>query len=221
MSWMLFSYDSIFLTSTFTNNEKIVIKVLIQSPPSWIAWKKYQLYRATHERMWAMSTTSLSPNMGYVPLSLFLQFILLVLVERNSPHIAWHPLQQEGQIPFSFSLTVYSNQQTLRFISERGVLINRFLSSWTVWWDMRPKSHAVNSDIVGLMTLKSVSWPAGSSKHGCYGKSTSCASEETEILTLASLHMIPRLVIGSAGSSGPAFKVCQITGLSPAKIESV
>lgn len=126
------------------------------------------------------------------------------------------------------SNTVYSNQQTLRFISKCGVLINRFLSSWTVWWDMRPKStsvsphmHAINSDIVGLVTLKSVSWPAGSSKHGCYGKSTSCASEETEILTLASLHMIPRLVIGSAGSSGPAFKVCQITGLSPAKIESV
>lgn len=41
-----------------------------EAPPSWIAWKKYQLYRATHERMWAMSTTSLSPNMGYVPLSL-------------------------------------------------------------------------------------------------------------------------------------------------------
>lgn len=32
----------------------------------------------------AMSTTSLSPNMWYVPLSLVLQSILLVLVNRNS-----------------------------------------------------------------------------------------------------------------------------------------
>ncbi len=84
-----------------------------------------------------------------------------------------------------------------------------------------PHLRAMNSDIVGLVTLKCLSLPAGSSKHGCYGKSTSCASEKTEILTLASLHMIPRLVIGSAGSSGPAFKVCQITGLSPAKTQSV
>lgn len=59
---------------------KSVIKFLIQSPPSSIAWKKYQLYRATHERMWAMSTTSLSPNMGYVPLCLSLQFILVVFL---------------------------------------------------------------------------------------------------------------------------------------------
>lgn len=74
--------------------------------------------------------------------------------------------------------------------------------------------HAMNSDIVGLMTLKCLSQPAGSSKHGCYGKSTSCASEKTEILMLASLHMIPRVVIGSVGSSGPKFRVCQITGLA-------
>lgn len=79
-------------------------------------------------------------------------------------------------------------------------------------------SRATNSDIVAHMTLRCLSQPAGSSKHGCYGKSTSCASENTEILTLASLHMIPRVVIRSVGSSGPASKVCQITGLSPAKI---
>lgn len=80
-----------------------------------------------------------------------------------------------------------------------------------------PHLSAMNSDIVGLMTLKCLPQPAGSRKHGCYGKSTSCANEKTEILTLASLHMIPRLVIGSVGSSGPAFEVCQITSLSPAK----
>lgn len=68
----------------------------------------------------------------------------------------------------------------------------------------------MNSDIVKLVTLKCLSQPAGSSKHGCYGKSSSCASEGTEILTLASLHMIPGVVTGSAGSSGPAFKVFQI-----------
>lgn len=83
---------------------KPVIKVLIQSPPSWIAWKKYQLYRATHERMWAMSTTSLSPNMGSVPLSLFLQFILLVLVEINSQSIAWYPFQQGETMSYYFYL---------------------------------------------------------------------------------------------------------------------
>lgn len=77
-----------------------------------------------------------------------------------------------------------------------------------------PHLHAMNSDIVGLVTLKCLSLPAGSSKRGCYGKSTSCASEKTEILKLASLHMIPCVVIGSAGSSGPAFKVCQITSLA-------
>lgn len=65
-----------------------------------------------------------------------------------------------------------------------------------------PHLHAINSDIVGLRTSKCSSQPAGSSKHGCYGKSTSCASEDTEILTLASLHMIPHVVPGSAGSSG-------------------
>lgn len=84
-----------------------------------------------------------------------------------------------------------------------------------------PHLRAMNSDIVGLVTLKCLSQPAGSSKHGCYGKSTSCASEKTEILRLASLQMIPRLVMGSAGSSGPGFKVCQITSLPPAKTESV
>lgn len=78
-----------------------------------------------------------------------------------------------------------------------------------------PHSRATNSGIVELVTLKCLSQPAGSSKHGCYGKSTSCASEKTEILTLASLHMIPRLVTGSAGSSGPALKVCQITAPVP------
>lgn len=76
----------------------------------------------------------------------------------------------------------------------------------------------LNSDIVGLVTLTGLSQPAGSSKPGCYGKSTSCASEETEILTLASLHMIPRVVIGSAGSSGPDLRVCQITDLPLVKM---
>lgn len=76
-----------------------------------------------------------------------------------------------------------------------------------------PHLHAMNSDIVRLMTLKCQSQPAGSSKHGCYGKSTSCANEKTEILTLASLHTIPHVVIGSVGSSGPTFKVCQITAV--------
>lgn len=65
-----------------------------------------------------------------------------------------------------------------------------------------PHLRAINSDIVGLMTSKCLSQPAGSSKHECYGKSTSCASEDTEILTLASLHMIPQVVLGSAGLSG-------------------
>lgn len=77
---------------------------------------------------------------------------------------------------------------------------------------------AVNSDIVGLVTLTGLSQPAGSGKHGCYGKSTSCASEKTEILTLASLHMIPRVVIGSTGSSGPDLRVCQITDLPLVKM---
>lgn len=87
-----------------------------------------------------------------------------------------------------------------------------------LWFDSGAKSTsvfhicaAVNPDIVKLLTLKCRLGPAGSSKHGCYGKSTSCASEKTEILT--SLHMIPSLVIGSAGSSGPAFEVCQIASL--------
>jgi len=69
---MLVPHYSIFLASPFpkTVKNKTLLTVLIQSPPSWIVWKKYQLHRATHERMWDMSTTSLSPNMGYVPLSL-------------------------------------------------------------------------------------------------------------------------------------------------------
>lgn len=121
---------------------KPVIKVLIQSPPSWIAWKKYQLYRATHERMWAMSTTSLSPNMGYVPHSLFLQFILLVLVGRKSQCTAWPPLQQ-GETHFLLFICNYSNQQTLRFVS-KVLVYNHFLLRWIVWWDRRVKSTSVS-----------------------------------------------------------------------------
>lgn len=33
-------------------------------------------------------------------------------------------------------------------------------------------------------------------------------------------YMIPALVIGSAGSCGPEFEVCQIAGMSPANIHS-
>lgn len=80
-----------------------------------------------------------------------------------------------------------------------------------------PHLRAINSNIVGLMTLKCLSQPAGSSKHECYGKSTSCASEDTEILTLASLHDTTRCPRVS-GVEWPAFKVCQITGQPPAKI---
>lgn len=100
-----------FLHSHLQTLSKPVIRVLIQSPPSWIAWKKYQLYRATHERMWAMSTTSLSPNMGYVPLSLSLQFILVVLVGENSRSIASHPLQQMEQMSSYQTHSIQTNKR--------------------------------------------------------------------------------------------------------------
>lgn len=79
-----------------------------------------------------------------------------------------------------------------------------------------PHLCTVNPDLVQLLTLTCQAQPAGSSKHGCYGKSTSGASEKTEILT--SLHMIPSLVTGSAGSSGPVSEVRQIASSSPANV---
>lgn len=67
--WMLFSRDSR-STSWFTNTDWGTYS----KPPApfSIAWKKYQLYGATHERMPAMSTTSLSPKMRYLHLSFLL-----------------------------------------------------------------------------------------------------------------------------------------------------
>lgn len=38
-------------------------------------------------------------------------------------------------------------------------------------------SRAMNFDIVGRVTLKCLSQPAGFRKHGCYGKSISRASD--------------------------------------------
>ena len=81
-----------------------------------------------------------------------------------------------------------------------------------------PHYLSMNPDIVELMTLNRLSQPAGSSKHGCYGKSTPYASEKTEILMLASLHTIPGVAMGSVGLSDPAFNVFQITGPLPARI---
>lgn len=65
----------------------------------------------------------------------------------------------------------------------------------------------MNFDSAELVTLKCLQQPAGSGQRGCYGKYAFNASEKTEILTLASLHMTPSLVNGSAGLSGPAFKL--------------
>lgn len=130
-------------------------------------------------------------------------------------HLSLHEEQIARLFKKKKSSLVRSSQQA-------GPELSVFISyqGRKLWFDSGAKSTsvfhicaAVNPDIVKLLTLKRLLGPAGSSKHGCYGKSTSCASEKTEILT--SLHMIPSLVIGSAGSSGPAFEVCQIASLSP------
>lgn len=125
-------------------------------------------------------------------------------------YISGDPFKPTKTDPVNTELNIISSYQAGHCGGHEGKINIRF-----------PHLCAMNSDIVGLMTLKCLPQPVGCRKHECYGKSTSCASEKTEILTLESLYMILCLVIGSAGSSGLAFETCQFKSLSPAKIKSV
>lgn len=121
-----------------------------KAPPSWIVWKKYQLYWAMHERMWAMSTTSLNPNSGYAPLSPSSYNSSQsfqwgeenqIKSNKNSHSIASHPVRQKEQKSYCLSNTSYSNQQAPRFVSKLEVTYNQFWSIWTARWDKTTKNR--------------------------------------------------------------------------------
>lgn len=91
-----------------------------------------------------------------------------------------------GQI--SYSLYLRQSRLANVFPVNTGLHNNLFRTDSGVGRENVPTfSCALNFDIFGLVTLKRLSSPAGSRKRGCYGKSASRASEETEIQTLASL----------------------------------
>ena len=210
MKGVLFLHNSILTFPCANNVKKQWLRSWFTAPPSWIAWKKYQLYWATHERMWAMCTTSLSPNMG---LCASLPLLIIHLASFSGKKHTQHRLTSSS-VGALTKHSVYPKQQTPRNL--HGALCNT--DEFRLCTPYSTHLRAPNSDIAGLLTFKSVSPPAGPRKQECYGKCSTRASEKAEILTLASSHMIPCVVIRSAGSSGPVFKVCQIAGLSPAKI---
>lgn len=63
-----YSYLTLYiLLSHLQTMSKPVIKVLIQSPPSWIAWKKYQLYRPRMSACELCLLRALVPIWGMCP----------------------------------------------------------------------------------------------------------------------------------------------------------